>query len=256
MGQEIPVELEMNSTILMEIVDKTAQETTVKFTYKEMAYIVSSPIIKMGYDSKNPVENPSDIDLTLSKIIGKMLGQSFTAIVAPDGAMKSISGTDAIGESMIAAVSPDNPIEAQIGTQMRMQFNDDGIRNFFAQPYNFYPANAVRIGDSWNIDSETTINDVLLDMSTTYTLKGTLKYRNRDAANITFESKIEMNPSLLGVDGKFTGKNSGTTLVDVSSGLPMSHDLTQTITGTMNVQEMSLQMEMNATTKTTITEVN
>jgi len=76
MGQEIPMETEMSTTYLMEIKDKTPQETQTQLTYRDLVFIVSSPIVKIGYDSRNPIENPSEMDQMFSKMFSGWIDKS------------------------------------------------------------------------------------------------------------------------------------------------------------------------------------
>jgi hypothetical protein len=252
MGQTIPVETEMNFVYLMEITGKTPQETTVQFTFLEIAYMVSSPMMKMGYDSKNPVENPSDTDKIFDKMFGKLIGESFTAVIAPDGSVKSIAGMDAIAESMINAISGEGQLAAQLGAQMKSQFGDELFKKSIEQSLKIYPANAVKVGESWNMENIMPMNG----MNTAFKTKYTLKSVSRNMAVIAVESEIEMDPSsvIMGVslEGNLSGTQTGTMTVDVKTGLPATSDLSQDIKGTFRAQGMEIQMEVTAKTKNTI----
>ena len=250
MGQEIPVEVEMSTKYLMEIKDKTSQEITVQFTYHEMAYIVSSPMMKMGYDSKNPVENPTDIDKMLGKMFEKMIGQSVMVVIAPDGSVKSLSGMDAIGESMISAISADGQMIAQLGAQMKQQFNDNAMKSSFEQMFKIYPGNAVKVGESWTVENTTVINNMNTGLKTKYTLKSVSK----NIATIAVAGEIEMNPGA-GMEGKLTGTQTGTMTVDTQTGVSVTGDVSQNMKGAFKVQGMDMQMELTSKTKTSIKEV-
>ena len=250
MGQEIPVETEVSMNYLMEIMDKTPQETTVQITYQEVAYIISSPMMNMGYDSKNPIENPSDFDQMLAKMFSKILGQSFVLVIAPDGSVKSVTGMDAIGESMSSAIASDGQMIAQLGAQMKLQFNDDAMKNTFEQSFKIYPADAVRTGNSWNTKNTMTVNGMNTDISTKYTLKSV----SRNVATIAVEGEVEMTPGA-GMEGKVAGTQSGTMTVDTGTGLSLTGDVSQNIKGALKVQGMDVQMEMKTKMKTSIKEV-
>ena len=249
MGQEIPVEMEMNTKYLMEIKDKTPQETTVQLTYEEMVYIISSPMMKMGYDSKNPVENPSDIDQMFSKMFDQMIGQSIVVVIAPDGSVKSVTGMDAIGESMVSAIAADGQMIAQLGAQMKQQYNDDAMKNMFEQMFKIYPENAVKAGNSWNINTSMMVNNMITDLKTKYTLKSVSK----NMATIAVNGEIEMNPGA-GMEGIITGTQTGTMTVDTKKGLPVASNVSQNMTGAIKVQGMEVQMELITKSKTTIKE--
>ena len=250
MGQEIPVETEISTKYLMEIMDKTPQETQVKFTFKDISYIISSPMMKMGYDSKNPVENPSDMDQMLTKMFSKMIDQSFMMVIAPDGSVKSLTGMDAIGVSMVDAIASDGQMIAQLGAQLKQQFNDEAMKNTFEQSFKIYPANAVRTGNSWNMENTLNVNNMNTDISTKYTLKSV----SRNMATVAVDGKLEMTPGA-GMEGKLAGTQTGTMTIDTGTGLPVTSDATQNIKGVFTVQGMEVQTEIVTKLKTSFKEV-
>jgi predicted Fe-Mo cluster-binding NifX family protein len=250
MGMEIPMEMEMSFKYLMDVKDKTPQEIQTQFTYREIAYIMSSSVLKMGYDSKNPIENPSEIDNILGKMFGNMVDKSFIVNFAPDGSVKSTEGMDAIAEKMVDATSADGMIAAQVGAQMKQQFSDDAMKNMFGQSFNFYPANAVKKGDSWNVDFSTTMSNMNVSIKTKYTLKDVSK----NMATIDVTGEIEMNPGA-GMDGKLTGTQTGSMMIDTKTGMHVTSDISQDMKGSLKVQGMDVQMEMTTKSKTATKEV-
>ena len=129
MGQEVPVKSEMNSTYLMEIKNKTPQEIHVQFTYLRFTFIVSNPMMNIKYDSKNPTENPSEMDRMFGKMFSTLIDKPFTAVFAPDGSVKSISGMETIIKNMLDAISADGQLAAQLGAQMSQQFNEEAMKS-------------------------------------------------------------------------------------------------------------------------------
>ena len=250
MGQEIPIEIEMNTTYLMEIKDKTPQEIHMKFTYQNLSYIISSPMMKMEYDSKNPNENPSEMEQMFAKMFNNLINESFMLVVAPDGSVKSVTGMDAIFENMIKAISDNGQVASQMGASMRQQFSDNAMKNTFEQSFKFYPANAVKVGDSWNIESSVTVMNMSVSTNTKYTLKGVTK----NVATIAVESDIEMNASVE-MEGKLSGTQTGTTIVDTRTGMPVTGDMSQNMKGVLKVQGMDVQMELATKMKTSTKEV-
>ena len=249
MGQEMPIETEMNVTYLMEIREKTTQEAQVQVTYSDVAYIVSSPMMKMGYDSKNPIENPSEMDQILAKMFSNMIGQSFMLLIASDGSVKSVTGMDAISENMIKAVSANGQMALQLGASMRQQFSDDAMKSSFEQSFKIYPANVVKAGDSWNTDYTMTMNNMNTNVKTKYILKDV----SRNMATVAAESDIEMSASVE-MEGKLTGTQTGTMIVDARTGMPVTSDMSQNIKGAVKTQGIDVQMELVSKAKTSIKE--
>jgi hypothetical protein len=250
MGQKIPMETEMDMKYLMEIKDKNSQQTQAQFTYRDISYVLSSPMMKMGYDSKNPVENPSEMDRTLNRIFSTLIGKPFTLNVAPDGSVKSVTGMDAIAGNMTRAVAADGQMAAQVSAQMKQQFSDEAVKNMFEQSLKIYPASAVKPGDSWNTESTAAVSGMNTTVKTRYTLKEVKK----NEATIAVESTVDMQPGA-GVEGKLSGTQTGTMLVDVKTGMPVSSELSQNIKGSIKTQGIDVLMDLSTKTKMSTKEV-
>ena len=245
MGQNISTEMEMSMKYLMEVVGKTSQETLAQFTYQDISYIVTSPMMNMGYDSKNPSENPSDMDKMIEKIFSAFIGKSFALSVAPDGTVNSVTGMDAIVESMTQSVAAGGQIAAQISEAVKQQFNENATKNMFEQSFKFYPENTVKAGDSWTVDNTLEISNMDTKTKTKYTIKEIKK----NIAAIAVESTLEMKPGA-GMEGTLTGTQTGTMQVDTKTGMPVLHDMSQTIKGPIKSQGMEMLMEMTTKAKT------
>ena len=249
MGQEIPVEMIMSMKYMMEVIDKKPQETTVRFTYGEIAYLVSNPMMKMEYDSKNPSENSSEFDKLLHKMFDKMLSQSFLAVITTNGSIISITGMDAIAESMTNAIANDGQFGAMIGEQMKQQFSDAATKSMFEQAFKIYPDNAIKAGNSWNFENTMVANE----MNSTFRTKYTLKELVKNVATISVESQIEMTP--IAAEGKLNGVQTGTITVDAKTGIPLKSEINQDVKGTVKMQGMDILTETASKTISTITEV-
>ena len=250
MGQDIPVEMEISTMYLMEIKDKTPLEIQVQFTFQDIAYIISSPMMKMGYDSKNPIENPTDMDKIFGKMLNGMLGSSFTMVYAPDGSVLSVSGIEAIAENVTGAVANDGQIAAQMAIQVKQQFSETVMKNSFEQSFKIYPDQPVRAGNKWNKESEMSVNNMNTAFKTNYTLKNV----NRNMATVAIEGNVEMI-SGAGMEGKLAGTQTGTLIVDTKTGLPVTGDMSQNIKGVISTQGMEVQMEIANKVKTSIKEI-
>ena len=249
MGQEIMAEIMTGTMFLMEISDKSEQETTALFTFNEISYVVSSLYMKMVYDSKNPNENQSDIDLMLSKMFNEMLGKSFTALIASDGSVKSISGMEAIGKSMSNAVANDGQMIAQLGAQMKEQFNDTAMKNILETSFKIYPTTPVRTGNSWDIENSTTINN----LKVVYRSKYTLRSVSRNIATVVVDSKIEMNTDSGATEaGDMSGSQKGTMTIDTRTGMPVTSEMSGNLQGVIRAAGMDAQMVVETKSKSSL----
>lgn len=249
MGQEIPMETEMSMNYLMDIKEKTSQETKAEFAYKDIAYIISSPMMKMGCDSRTPVENPTEMDKMLGGMLGSMIGKPFEVVIAPDGSVKSVTGMDAIVEGMAGSASG-GQMAAQVGAAMKQQFNDAAIKSTFEQSMKIYPVNAVKVGDSWNVEQNISISG----MNSATKAKYTLKEVKKNIAVVALEATIELKPAA-GMEGSLTGTMTGNMQIDTKTGLPTTSDISQIIKGSIKAQGMDVTMDIDSKIKNSISEV-
>ena len=249
MGQEIPMETEVNMTYLIEIKDKMPQEIHVHFAYKDIAYIISNPMMKMKYDSKNPADNPSEIDRTLERVFRNLINKPFLVVITPDGTVKSVTELDA-GTENTTVTSSNWQVDAQIVTQINQQFSGDAMKSTFEQLFKIYPTNTVKVGDSWNIENMTTMNNMSTNVKTRYTLKEI----SRNIATVIVESDMEMDPGTV-MEGKLAGTQIGTMTIDTETGLPLTNDMSQNVLGLVKAQGMEVQMEMTGKVKGSIKEL-
>ena len=252
MGQEMTSETEISMKYLMEVVEKSTDEIQTVFTYQDISYIITSPMMKMGYDSKNTIENPSDMDKILEQIFSTLIGKPFTLTIAPDGSVKSVTGMDAIAENMSQSVGNDQ-IAAQLTVAIKQQFSEDAIKRVFEQSLKIYPDNPVKVGNSWNVNNAIEISGMGTNTKTKYTLKAVKK----DMADIAVESTLDLKPGagMPGAEGLLTGTQNGSMVVEIKTGMPVSSDLTQIVKGSLKMQGIDILMDMTTKSKMSTKEV-
>ena len=232
-GQDFEMVTEMQVTYLMEIKDKTPEETQVQFTYREVAFKISSSMMNMGYDSKKPDD----------KMFSNMIGKSFVVVLAPDGSLKSLTGIDEIAGSLNSNLIAGDPM----GEQMKQQFSGASLKNTFEQAFRIYPPNAVKEGDSWNAEFVMSVAPMKSNTKTKYTLKEI----NGNMATVNVASDIVMNASGE-MEGRISGTQSGPMQIDIPTGIPVLSEMTQKLKGTITAQGFEIDMDMNNKVKTAI----
>jgi len=237
MGQEIPVTMEINVSYLMEIKDKTPQETHVQLTYQDIVYVISNPMMNMRYDSENPA-------------VRNLINKSFLMVVAPDGSVKSVTEIDNVAESPTNTSGANWQVDAQVVAQLNQQFSGDAVKDMLEQSFKMYPANAVRAGDSWNMDNTTTINNMNTSVKTKYTLKEI----SGNIATVAIESDMVMTVGA-GMEGTIAGTQTGTMTIDTRTGLPVTSDIAQNIAGLVKAQGMDVQVQLTGKVETSIKEI-
>jgi len=250
MGQDVPMETKMNTMFLMEIVDKTAQEIQMQVAYQELEYLLSSKVMKIKYNSKSKVKNPTKMEEMFDKMFSALIGKPFRAAVSPDGSVTSVIGVDAISENMLRAVADDGPQAAQAGAAMKQQFSDAAVKDMFEKSLKIYPSYEIKTGDSWNSEIAGAMNNMNTSVKTKYTLKEVKGNR----ATIAVESDIKMDPDE-SMEGRLAGTQTGTQIIDTKTGMLISGNVSQNVKGSLEAQGVSSQMELITKVKTSIKEV-
>ncbi len=251
----LPIEENLTMKYQMFVKSKNAKETIAQFTCQDISYLLSSPMFKMGYDSKKAAENPTELDKIHEKIFGSVIGKAFSASIAPDGSVNSVTGIDAITEGITQAVASYGEMGSELAASTVSQWiGEDAIKGMLEQSLKIYPVTAVKSGDSWNIESNYGISNKKSAIKNGYTLKDI----KNDAVVIDVDATIGLEPGG-GLEGRLAGTQSGILLVDVKTGIPTLSDLALNVKGSVKSARMGnaeMLMEMIAKMKTTIKEAN
>ena len=234
------VEEKVSTLYLMNIMNKNSEETLVQFTYQNISFLQSSSMMQIKYDSKKAANNPTGIDKMYSKIFSSVVGKTFSASIAADGSVNSLAGIDAITEDITHTMSADGEMgEHLCASLIKQYFNEKVIKGVIESSLKIYPADKVKVGDSWTI--ENTFGGVS-NMNETAQIGHTLKKIKNDVATIDFEAAIEVEQGG-GLEGKLNGTQSGTILVNTKTGMPVSSNLTQKVKGSIT-QHLSITIDM------------
>jgi len=237
MGQEIPMSTVMEMSFDMTVKEKTEDEIRLECIYNDILMSISSPMIEVKYDSKNPAENPTKMDKMMSQILGALAGKSIIVDFEPNGSVKSISGFDAIMKDMLDGL-PENPEMQQMANASMQSFDDKAIKNMFEQAFKIYPEQAVNIGDSWQGGISMAMMGADNQINNTYQLKSI----EEGNAVINVSSVFNLMPA--GLEGALKGEQKGEIRIDIKTGMPISSTVTQTSKGSFEAQGMELQMEV------------
>ncbi len=252
MGKDLPIEENMIMKYEMKIKNKKAKETEVQFTCRDISYLLSSPMLKMGYDAENPMENPTDLDKIHEKVFKSVIGTSFTALITPDGSVHSIKGLESIIKEVKKAVAEYGEMGTQLSNSIiRQWLGESALKGMFEQSLKIYPAKDVKQGDSWNTESTYGISNKESTINTSYTLKGI----KSDVATVGAEGTVDLNPAG-GLDGVLSGTQSGVILINTKTGIPDSSDLTLDVNGSVKQNGMEIKMGIIAKMVTVITKIN
>jgi hypothetical protein len=244
-GQKIPIETTMTTTYDMNVLDKTKEVIYIKYTYKDYAMNISTPMMKMSYDSKQTTEATSETEKMLANIFREVINKSFDVKFTPEGKVTSVTGVDEFIRSI--EQNNDNAMAKQMSTTLKLQFSNEVMKQRIEQSFNIYSGKPVNVGDTWNIEQSLNVSGAQTGIDTRYTLKSV----SNNLAKVDVSSDISVNILFAGTEGAggtFTGTIAGTIDVNVDTGLPVTSDIIQEIKG--NIEGHGINIPMTILTKT------
>lgn len=212
--------------------------------------MVNQPMAGMVYDSEKDGEptNPA------AKAIASSVGTSFDMEMQPNGKILNVSGMEAMLDSMVANMDIlDDAQAAQFKTQMSAQFNDESMVAQMKRSIIEFPDNELSKGDTWT-NNESVSAPFPMNIQTTYELvdydESTITLNA--SSDVYTEEGGELNMGGATMTPDLSGVQSGTITLDRKTGLVLSAENEQLISGTMYMtapQELDIPMEIMGTTK-------
>jgi hypothetical protein len=169
----------------------------------------------------------------ISRMFAGIKGKSFTMSVDPEGKVLSVSGFESIVRSMVDSMQIPEEAKMQVEVSLKDQFNDDMIRDQFAQAFTIFPNKAVKVGDTWQktfaVKGKTPSNYV-----TDYTVK------QIDGGTVTLDARTTI-ASADSTVMKLNGLQTGKLLVDSKTGLVVDASFDQDIKINMNQTDVEMK---------------
>lgn len=181
--------------------------------------------------------NSEDADTTneANTAFRALKGQTMSVLMDEYGKVVDVKGAEEILNNIAGASQQHEAMKGVVG--------EDALKNMIEQSFGFYPKAPVKPGDSW-IAEMTLKQPYTIRGSANYTLtkvEGKKAYINF-TGSLTTDSTSSMNRN--GVDMNFLigGDFSGTTEVDIESGIPLNVTLQQKIKGNIEAGEQRIPM--------------
>jgi hypothetical protein len=235
--------------------------TTVRETFQSVKMNMDSPMGQAAFDSAAADQSQSDpLAAALSKVMGAMVGESVTAVILPDGTVKSVEGASRILDKILK-YAPDDQGAAAITQALKSTLTDDAMRHMMEQGLAMLPTQPVKVGDSWPT-TWSTANEMMgkMTIASTFTLRSIDGPPEAQVAHIgiVMTSKQDVPPAPVGPMGMVMriseGKGSGETTFDVAKGRSTSTTIhSETPATTSMTGPDGSSMTMSNLTKTTVT---
>ena len=205
----------------------TATEGSVKSittAYKSLRMNIKTMGMNIDIDSEKPIQDNGDADITknpigmMNKVVAGIVRKKFIIKVDEEGKVLEVTGFDKILTDMVDSMGVDENVRQQVTLSLKDQFNDQSIKDQFAQVFTIFPNKEIKVGDSWE-KSYTTGGKMGANFTTTYTAKDI----EGDHVTLTAKTKISSNKD----GGDITGTQTGNIIVDSKTGLMINAEFDQ-----------------------------
>ena len=205
-----------------EITEEKDKIKTLRGVYKNFRLYMKIMDMEIDIDTDKPVSNMSEDDQMglMKKVFTGIKGKAFMMKVDEEGNVQSVSGFDEIINGMVDSAGVDEDMKLQMKVSLRDQFNEQELKNQFAQVFMIFPNKSVKVGDSWQKKYRMG-GKMPADFSTTYTAK------KMEGDQITLDAKTIIGSA--GGKTAVSGEQNGTLLVDIKTGLVINAEFSQSM---------------------------
>ncbi len=200
----------------------------------------------MGQQIKMSSED-ADTTNEASAAFRALKGQSLVLLIDSYGKVVKIEGAQEMLGKVGSSKEQQEAMKGVVG--------EDALKNMIEQSFGFYPRNPVKVGESWATE---------MSLKQPYTIKGSANYTlvkvEGKKAYIDFTGKLntDINSTINtnGTDVSFAieGAFSGSTEVDMDTGMPLQSSIQQKMKG--NIEAGGQKVPMAVSSEITMTAIN
>lgn len=228
--------ISFGSLYAMNVTEDDGKIKTMTGTYRRFNMSMSLMGMEINIDTDTPLPQAAE-DIKdknpiamMKRIFSGIVGKSFSMKVDHEGNVLEVSGFREIFESMLNNIDMDEKQKAEGKAALEDQFNEQGVKDQFAQLFTIFPNKEIKTGDTWE-RSYTTGGKMPGKYTTHYTVKGI----EGDHVTLAAETKIESNGDI-----KIKGSQTGDIIADIKSGMIVNAQYEQDIETT--VMGMAIKM--------------
>jgi hypothetical protein len=235
MGQNNKITITADYAI--DVIDDKESIKTLKVVYNKFKMYMKISGMELDIDTDKPVEpvsqeqmkaNPAGI---IADMFAGIKGKAFTMQVDREGKVLQVNGFEQIVKSMVDAVQADENMKMQMYASLQDQFNDQNIKDQFAQIFTIFPNKEIKVGDSWEKSWQTGGRT-----PANYVTKYTVKDFEGDHVNLDAKTTIISDNEEM----KTKGTQDGKLLVDAKTGLVINATFDQDIETTAGGMNMKM----------------
>ncbi len=234
MGQEN--DFSFGAFYTLDVKENDGHIRTLKGTYKKFNMSMKMMGMQIDINSDDVLELKSDGSneknpiAMMKKVFSAIVGQSFTMKADEEGKILEVTGFKEMIVNMLDSLGLDSTAKLQSMAALNDQFNDETVKDQFAQLFYIFPNKKVKEGDSW-VKTYSAGGKLPADHSTTYTVKEV------EGDFVTLDAKTKIEPT---GDMMLKGTQNGELIVDSKTGLVVNAKFDQNISATMENFSMEI----------------
>ncbi|MBK7560018.1 MAG: hypothetical protein IPI68_00475 [Chitinophagaceae bacterium] len=169
-----------------------------------------------GDDEKDPVKK-------MNRLFGAIKDQRFSMKVDAEGKVQEVKGFENMAESVVDSLNLTGEQRDKMMKQFNDQFSAKNIKEQFERVWYIFPNKKVKVGDSWQRNTETggTLGGMYTSTYTVAEIEG-------DMVTLEEKTKVESQEEKMKLKGEITG----TLVVDSRVGLVVNADQEMKMTAT------------------------
>lgn len=240
-GQKLSLSQNIGTEYSFDIRNGEGLEKDIEVTYKRIFMKSKGMGNQLDMDSE-------DADTTKENSFRGLKGATFHMVMLPNGSIKSLTGIEQMVTNMVSKMKADSTKAANIKASLNQQFNAEGLKQTLESSLKIYPAQPVKIGESWTVDTKMQLN-MPVETITKYTLKevkDNIAYLN---INGTLVSKGSFQSMGNKIDTDLTGTNIGDAELDLKTGLILKSHLRMEFSGKMQTGGQNIDFELQGINK-------
>lgn len=220
MGQKM--QMDMSNYYSMDVTEDDGKIKTINSKFDRFKMKMNGGGMNLEVDTDNPLpesgemsEGKKDPFKMINKMFGAIKGQQFTMKVDQEGKILSVDGFENIGKLLADSLDLNEKDRGDMMKQFNEQFNAKSTKSQFERFFYIFPNKEVKVGDSWQKNSE-------ISGPAGGKYASTYKVTEIEGDMVTLEetTKIESEDEKINLKGDI----KGTLVIDSKSGLVVSAD--------------------------------
>ena len=220
MGQKM--QMDMSNYYSMDVTEDDGKIKTINSKFDRFKMKMNGGGMNLEVDTDNPLpesgemtEGKKDPFKMINKMFGAIKGQQFTMKVDQEGKILSVEGFENIGKLLADSLDLNEKDRGDMMKQFNEQFNAKSTKSQFERFFYIFPNKEVKVGDSWQKNSE-------ISGPAGGKYASTYKVTEIEGDMVTLEETTKMESE--DEKNNLKGDIKGTLVVDSKSGLVVSAD--------------------------------